>query len=438
MSNRDYEGQPLTGDAALVRTKAQHYQEIGHAITRSLNTIDRLADADDQRSKAVEALRGSLSDVSRDIGKAQQRYALTATALLDYSTKLKQAQDDADTAISEINAARSALDTAESTQRRADRAADEPDADAAAQTAAQTAADEVSRKRTAVSTAVQKWHAAKGDKDSAAQAASRDINDVVNGKVGDQLNDSWWDDIGKIRDVLKIICEIAGVLAIFLSWVPILGAVLVGLAILGAIMAMIDAVVKLTRGEGGIMDVVFAAVGLVLAAFGGKIFSYLGKLAKFKAMNKVMTKGDDFLNSKAFKKVFGASKNSFKSGEYRNLFKNGNSFKTFLSDGLNPFKLGLGKGSTFSARFSDGFATGWQNFRGNPLGLKTLDLDLTGDAWKALSRGGQVTLMLVDGRKVLGTGQTLINTLTPLEVSLKPDSILKDISVGIENRITER
>ena len=110
---------------------------------------------------------------------------------------------------------------------------------------------------------------------------------------------------------------------------------------LGALITLGESIVTFADG-GSFTDVVFAAIGVVLAAFGGKLIGYLAKLTKFSAASKVMTRGESFLNSKAFKKVFGESKAALKSGELKTLFHEGPGFKTMMKEIANPFDLELG------------------------------------------------------------------------------------------------
>src|SRR5690606_41834779 len=57
-------------------------------------------------------------------------------------------------------------------------------------------------------------------------------------------------DLGVVLDWVKVGCDIAAVLSIFLAWVPILGQVLLVLAAIGAIIAIVDAAIKFANGEG--------------------------------------------------------------------------------------------------------------------------------------------------------------------------------------------
>jgi hypothetical protein len=426
----DTEYNTLTGDATVVLRKAQRYEELGRAIARSVLTLGNIAQADGNKSKGVSALKDSAADVARDIGKAQERYSLTAEALLGYAGKLQVAQDDAITAISAITAAEGEVSTAAAKKNAAEAKAELPGEDQAVkQRAADAAGDDFAGAATALAHAHGLWRAARKLKDDAARHAAGQIDDVVNGKVGDQLNDSWWDNLGDIKAGLLKVCEIAAVLSIFLSWVPVLGAVLIGLALLGALVTLVDASIRLSRGEGSLSDVIFAAVGVVLAAFGGKIVSYLAKLAKFKSagvLAKVRPGKEGFLNRKAFKTVFGASKNAS-----RQELKTLTSFKGAMKEIVqSPFDLKLGTGSTMLDKLRSGAKLNFAEFYQNPLKMKVAEMP-----FEHMTRGAKVTLGVLDYRQVAGSFQTATNAFVGSDISMKPESVLKDVSNAVESRI---
>ena len=106
-------------------------------------------------------------------------------------------------------------------------------------------------------------------------AAERAI-EIINGACGDGLADSWWDDWGKaitqwIAKICEIVSGIAGVLALLVSWVPIVGQALA--AFLGALSAVTGVIAALANtvlamaGEQTWLDAVisvgFAALGCV-------------------------------------------------------------------------------------------------------------------------------------------------------------------------------
>lgn len=80
--------------------------------------------------------------------------------------------------------------------------------------------------------------------------------------------------------VLKKICDVAEILAIFLSWVPFLGPVLLGLAALGALLAILEASVMLATGEGSWLSLIGAVALGVVSCFGGKILTQFSRMSR--------------------------------------------------------------------------------------------------------------------------------------------------------------
>lgn len=441
----DHEFEPLAGDEALLRRKALEYGEIANAITRSVNTLKRIKEVGEMKGKAVNALRDSIGSVAADIDKARDRYAGTSSALVTYSYALGHAQDAAGTAISHIHVrlteASQAHHRAANLNDQVPTATDGEKADA--RTAADRAADTAATADAELRAAHQEWHAALAIKNDAATVAVSAIKEVVDGKKSNGLNDTLWDDWGKgFVDVLKTVCEIAGFLAIFLSWVPILGAVLVGLAILGALITLIESIVKLVNGQGSITDVIFAAVGVVLAAFGGKLAAYLAKLVKVQAITRFARKGSsDFLKSGAFKTMFGKTKTSMlQDPKLASAFRE-QGFGSMMKDIRNPFDLKLGSGSNLWARVKDGVVTEGIKAAKNPLGLKSVtgDMSVEGRIAGILSHSptseAKVALVVLDARSVADKVEKVADTVFGVDLTLKPESILRAGVDQVENSI---
>jgi len=293
MSDSPY--RPLEGNPDELIAKARHYQEIGNAIARSANTLKAIGEEHEMTSKAVDALRDSSKSVGEDIDKARERYQKTAAALLTYGAALRTAQDKANTAISLITTRQGEADAAHRASTKAhDNASTATDADkSTAQTAATKAQTAATEADGALHAAQQQWRDALDEKNNAASTAITAIVDVVD-KHNNGLKDSWWDDWGSaLFSILKTICDYAGILAIFLSWVPVLGQILLVLAAVGAVLDLIDSIIKVVNGEGSWGDVFLAAVGAVLTLAGGKLIELAAKGAK----GMVVLKGAEALRA---------------------------------------------------------------------------------------------------------------------------------------------
>lgn len=279
----DKEFQPLTGDPDVLEAKARHYESIGEAIQRSVKELNKIHDLDGYKSQAVSKLQEMSKDTAEDINKAKDRYSKTANALITYAAQLREAQDDADKAIALIEQKQSAADAAHkaATTAHTDAQKAKPEDAATAGKSADKADDAARDANAALQAAHQAWYDARDKKNRAAEKAVDAIVDVVDHHNNGLKNPGFWD---KVMDVIETIGDIAGVLAIFLSWVPILGQVLVVIALVASIIKLVDAVVKFANGEGTFLDIIGAAVGVALSLFGGRIFAFLGKAARIKAL----------------------------------------------------------------------------------------------------------------------------------------------------------
>lgn len=291
MSDSPY--QPLAGDDSTVRAKAQHYASIADAITRSVITLKALSGVEGMKSSAIDAIKEKAGSVAEDIDRARARYAETAKALISYSYSLRSAQDAADASIARINDGEESANTAQiAASHAASRAEtsplDEQGVDRATVFRAQEVAVEAGQRLAA---AQLEWYEALDTKNIAADSAIRAIVEVVDGKKGNGLGDSWWDNGGsRFYKFFKSICDWAGILSIFLGWVPVLGAVLIALGTIGAILDLIDSVIKTLTEGGSAWDVVGAAAGVALSFVGGKAFAQLAKNIKSASIMKTLPK----------------------------------------------------------------------------------------------------------------------------------------------------
>ncbi|AYG03074.1 hypothetical protein [Gryllotalpicola protaetiae] len=284
----DTEFQPLTGDPGYLRQQAAHYEQVARDIAQAVQTLTAITN-ERMRSTAIDALKDKSEDVADDISKAYDRYDKTAQALSVYAGALDQAQQDANAAIADIAQQQGDADQADRAAATAHQAADSAaDADkAAAATAADRADDAASAASHALDAAKARWHDAVDRKNAAARTAAGAIDDVVNGPSNHGLKDSWWDNWGSdLYTAFKAVCKWAGILAIFLAWVPFLGQALLVLAAIGALLDLIDSIVNVIQGDGSWWDVLLAAGGVVLSFVGAAAFARIAKGLKSVAIIK--------------------------------------------------------------------------------------------------------------------------------------------------------
>lgn len=400
----------LSGNAQFLQSKAEHYLTVADAIRNATTSLRKVANPDETISKAVSSLRGKATDVADRITKAESRYRDTSTALRTYSIALKGAQERAHAA---IIAANDAEDNgyARSQRDHYETLAQTPDAEQASNQKLYIHwRDKATEKATASSNAVSNWQGAYDDKNAAAETAA---NAIVKSFKGSDLNDSGWTWLGdvmkKIGDALKVICEIAGFLSLFLAWVPFLGQALLVLAVIGALLTLLDTIVKMTRGEAGFWDLMGSVLGLGLSIFGGKIFGYLGKLAKTKGISAAMRNGGPIKN------LTGLGKGNYLRGAANDL-KAASPFE-------NPFKLGLGKFTMGNLK------SGAINFFTNPAKIAGIDKTAFIHGFKPSIIFSSPSMALNyavitanEVRTVLGKTEKLVNIALPddREIKLKP------------------
>ncbi len=358
----DVQFQVLAGDPGIVKTKGEEYQAIAAAIATSVRTLDDIVEQVDQKSLAMDATRDMAEGVASNIRKATDRYQKTGDALVTYADELDRTQSASrypSRRIGEIEeslvSARSRATLRQDEYEEALRG-DDADATETARTRRNSANTTVETLETSLATHQETWHTLQGEKAAAATVAIASITEVIEGTGGEALNDDFWDHLGVVVDIIKVICDIAGVLAIFLAWVPFLGQALLILAAIGAILAIVDAAIKFAKGEGSLGDLIGAVVLGVLSLFGGKILGFLAKRVHISALARVPA-GQLGASSTKLKVVsdlvpgynkgfLGFLKSPFvrsTSDTFRKLdFQTGGKFLDVLADAAkqsNPFKL---------------------------------------------------------------------------------------------------
>lgn len=257
----------IKGDPSQLKVYATRYLNLADAIQHASATLKAVGDnSDGNRSQAVDEIRVKAKKGGESIGKAEQRYRTTATALSTYATALDEAQKKAAEARTEYE---SASQNHAAAQAKADefqdKAAVPGEAQAADTLSHSVWSEHASASAAAVSGAEAKYNQAVGDKEAAGNAAASAIEAVVS---EDDLSDSWW-------ETLVGICEMIGdwvaIAALLLSWIPVVGQILLAVAALISIIKLIDSLIKFSKGEMSLGEVIGAAVGVVLSLIGGKV-----------------------------------------------------------------------------------------------------------------------------------------------------------------------
>ena len=286
---------PVPGEPDVVLGGGRDYLGVADAIKDAEKKLRSLDLGSAVVSRAVDALNETSGKVADNIGKAEARYRTTGQALLTYAPALASAQQESLEALTLATSARSAADSASHDKQHYLRlAADEPDpAKAVTYTnLADGLEAQTSGAHSQLGTAQGKVHDAMSMRDRAAQAAIDDIHSITD---HDGLHDSWWDNWGKdllsvITDVAGWISTIAGVLALVVCWIPVIGQVLAaGLLLVAGIAAIVNAIgniVLAITGDRSWTEAIISIAGAVLSVVGmGAAARVVGNVASAARIN---------------------------------------------------------------------------------------------------------------------------------------------------------
>jgi hypothetical protein len=291
----DLGSDPVPGEPWIVLSGGRDYLAVADAIKdagRKLRTLD-LGSA--VVSQAVDALIETSGKVADNISKAEARYRATGDALSRYAPALETAQRESIEALALAQSARSAADSASNDKQHYLRlAADEHDTQQALSytNLADGLDSDAAGAHAHLANAQGRVHDAMSARDRAAQSSIDDIHAITK---DDGLHDSWWDDWGKdllsvITDVAGWVSSIAGVLALLVCWIPVIGQALAAVFLLVAgIAAVVNAIgniVLASTGDRSWTEAVISIAGAVLAVVGmGAAARVVGNVASAARIN---------------------------------------------------------------------------------------------------------------------------------------------------------
>jgi hypothetical protein len=280
-----YWSDPIPGDPVSVRSGGTRYKNVASAISRAVTTLRALDDAESD-AKSVDVILEKKDEVADSIQKAHDRYQTTGQALQDYAYALDRAQDQARAALSAAQTAESNADYYDSLATKYNSWASWADDDDDAKyyrRKRDAAREDASDYRNQVSSYRQQVVAAQSDRDTAAQTAINQIEDITS---ADGLNDSWWDNFANVLEAIakiaEIVSTIAGILALCVSWIPVigqaLGAVLTAISAVAAVVAAVANIALAVGGKQSWGEALASVVGAVFACIGlGGLTKFLGK-----------------------------------------------------------------------------------------------------------------------------------------------------------------
>lgn len=273
---------PVPGDSAEVERAGKSYQEVADAISLAARRLREIADHADLRSEAVEELRGKCREVADDIERAHTRYRGVGDALVAYAQPLATAQSESLRALRDAETAQAELAAAQGRASRAegdlDRAADDADT-TSLESALRQANGEVTAATTALARARTLCDGAVEDRDLAAQTAISAIREVED---SGGLNDGWWDNWGSkvvqaIAQIAGAIAAVAGIAALLVGWIPVIGqalaAVLGTIALVAAAISFLANLTLALTGDGTWSAVLLDAVSLATFGIGRAVIS---------------------------------------------------------------------------------------------------------------------------------------------------------------------
>lgn len=287
---------PVPGDPAIVHSGGQQYVEVADAIGRSVERLRALDAGGSHVSEAVDALMDNARTVADSIARAEGRYRETGEALLEYAPVLMSAQETTLEAWSLASSARSeAADAERSRTYYLSLAGESLDPEQAIQyeDLATAAEEEAAVAAGRLSQAIAQTESAVTTRDQAAERAMGRIQEYIG---GDGLNDSWWDNWGSdllaaITDIAGWVATIAGVLALAVSWIPVVGQVLAaGLLVVAGVAAVVNAIgntVLAVSGERTWAEAGMSILGAALSVVGlGAAARLVGRAATASRANR--------------------------------------------------------------------------------------------------------------------------------------------------------
>ncbi|MCK9795866.1 polymorphic toxin-type HINT domain-containing protein [Isoptericola sp. 4D.3] len=270
------DGDPTPGDPVLVLSGGQDYLEVAGSIDDAAGAMSRL-DVAGTISQAVDALMETKEETVGEIRRAHARYQATGEALVDYARALERVQAET---LAALERARQAQEAAQDAAGSRDRFDDLADGASDAQEKqeyeqqARAAGSSVQEANGRVAAARSDIETASADRDRAAGDAVARIEDITS---GDDLNDSWWDDWGSkvvaaIADIADMVSMIAGLLAVVVAFIPVVGTALAGvLIVVAAVAAIVSALANITlaaTGERSWAEAGIAIAGAALSVIG--------------------------------------------------------------------------------------------------------------------------------------------------------------------------
>lgn len=298
---------PLGGDPDTVQRDATVYAETADAIARAAYELRQLGTKQFQ-SRAIDAIGGDADEIAGTVTRAHVRYKETAEALLTYAVKLREAQEQALRALGRNTELQDRLARLRYEQEETQRLAQTPGPDQQLHIMRLTQINqELQEFQQYENMLLEEWRQASAYKEHAAVEA---MNRISNANEANDLNDGFWDFLGDILDIVKVIVAVVNiilkivsiiltvlavifaVLAVFFPLFAAVAALLFGYAQLVNLAIAVLALLQFLMNGFHLLDLVLVGVA-VLAAFGGSALgNALGAAAKSAAQGALGALGE--------------------------------------------------------------------------------------------------------------------------------------------------
>lgn len=281
-------GDPAPGDVGTMQTMASRYAATADAIRTASTKLNAIKDEGTFVSGAVDEFKKLSGKTGEQIMRAHGRYQKTAEKTRSYATELAELQGRAADALQKAKDQQAAATSAaQSATMFESNLPDEPSE------AESTRLRQLQRDATNATTSATSAGTAGSALASEWMTLGNKYAKEINMAIDDDVKTSGWDHfvdfmnaIGKIADV---VAQVAGILALVLAWVPILGQALAAIALVAGLVSLLAKTLNAIDTGEGWGDVLWAAIGVATGAL-GKLLGPILKSTKMDLIKNLVTK----------------------------------------------------------------------------------------------------------------------------------------------------
>jgi len=246
-----YDGDPVPGDPYEVGVEARHYGSVATSISEQIARLRELANPDARlKGQYADELDDACEDFADHLGKIENRFRTTGSALDGFEDDLTTARSQTLTALHAAEQVKHDLDHAPPPDPNAPPPVGPP----------------VDHYADAKSTA----HSAMSTFDDRAEAVAKKIRDASDDDMKDSTWDKFKDFVSKIAGVLDAFADVLGwiatILVVVSLFIPGLNLLVAAAILLG--LALAAHLLLATTGNGSWLDVAFDVIGIATLGVG--------------------------------------------------------------------------------------------------------------------------------------------------------------------------